>query len=85
MASRRRAAAVAPARPEPRALPAGGVLLDWASPGHWDGRAQLPCRYCGCLTHLRDDRGRPADKVCAEVRLAEVSRVVHAHGTQGLL
>ncbi|WP_286157598.1 hypothetical protein [Streptomyces griseus] len=82
---RRRAAAVTAARPEPRVLPTGGVLLNWGSPGHWDGRVQLPCRYCGCLTHLRDDRGRPADKVCAEAQLAEVGRVVQAQAAQGLL
>jgi hypothetical protein len=46
--------------------PRPGSLLDWREPKHWDGRRALPCRYCGTTTHLRDDDGQPAHKVCAE-------------------
>ncbi|MER7739960.1 hypothetical protein ABTX34_16870 [Streptomyces sp. NPDC096538] len=59
-----------PKRPEP---PATGVL-DWEH-GHWKPQP-LPCRY-GCdgwPTHLRDSKGRPAHKVCAEAALAQQVR-----------
>ncbi|WP_030236968.1 hypothetical protein [Streptomyces sp. NRRL S-350] len=48
--------------PEP---PAQSVLLDWRAARHWSDRV-APCRYCGDLTHLRDEERRPAHKVCAE-------------------
>ncbi|WP_328434513.1 hypothetical protein [Streptomyces sp. NBC_00425] len=46
-------------------------LLDWSN-GHW-GRTPRPCRYqCGGLpTQLRDSKGRPAHKVCAEAAFAQ--------------
>ncbi len=47
-----------------------GTLLDWRDSSHWSWE-QLPCRYCGSPTHLRDSRGKPADKVCAEQALAD--------------
>ncbi|MFE4796163.1 hypothetical protein ACFRFL_13865 [Streptomyces sp. NPDC056708] len=63
-------------------LPAGG-LLDWKSSDHWSPR-ERPCRCCERPTHLRDVKGRPAHKVCAEAELAEVVKVVQAHA-QGQL
>lgn len=54
-----------PQRPD---LPPTGVL-DWTH-GHWGG-VDLPCRYCGFPTPLRDGKGKPAHKVCAEAALAE--------------
>ncbi|MGA5820900.1 hypothetical protein ACPC54_23905 [Kitasatospora sp. NPDC094028] len=41
------------------------VLLAWGDRSHWAHQAR-PCRYCGDLTHLRDERSRPSHKVCAE-------------------
>jgi len=57
-----------PRRPDP---PVTGVL-NWRSDSHWD-RRPLPCRYrCGgAPTHLRDSKGHPAHKVCAEAALAQ--------------
>lgn len=46
-----------------------GELLDWRSSAHWGG-SDLPCRYCGKDTPLRDSKRRPAHKVCAEGALA---------------
>ncbi|MFD0209188.1 hypothetical protein ACFVH9_08620 [Streptomyces hirsutus] len=42
-------------------------LLDWSDRRHW-ARTELPCRYqCGGTpTQLRDSKGSPAHKVCAE-------------------
>lgn len=56
-----------PRRPEP---PATGVL-DWRGSDHW-GYWPLPCRYkCELMpTHLRDSKGQPAHKVCAEAAIA---------------
>ncbi|MEU4348277.1 hypothetical protein [Streptomyces sp. NPDC023838] len=51
--------------PEP---PASG-LLDWSGSSHWDSRPR-PCRYCGKPARLRDSKGSPAHKVCAEEVLA---------------
>lgn len=39
------------------------TTLDWRR--HTIGRA-AKCRLCGRLALLRDDRGRPCHKVCAE-------------------
>lgn len=50
-------------------LPPGGVL-DWSSSLHWGGPL-LKCRYCTGPTPLRDSRGKPAHKVCAEMAIAE--------------
>ena len=46
-----------------------GTLLDWTDSSHWSWE-QLPCRYCGSPTHLRDSHGKPAHKVHAEAALA---------------
>ncbi|MFD5788653.1 hypothetical protein ACFWH1_18770 [Streptomyces sp. NPDC127037] len=43
-----------------------------------------PCRFCGALTHLQDERG-PADKTCAEAALAEIDGIVQAAYAQGHL
>ncbi|MFE0137659.1 hypothetical protein ACFWY6_39800 [Streptomyces sp. NPDC059037] len=48
-----------------------GELLDWRESSHWDYGDPLPCRYCGSPTHLRDSKGKPADKVCAEAAVAQ--------------
>ncbi|MFD7774309.1 hypothetical protein [Streptomyces sp. NPDC059753] len=55
-------------RRAPPDLPPGGVL-DWRDSSHWSSR-ELPCRYCGHDTHLRDSKRSPAHKVCAEKALA---------------
>lgn len=39
--------------------------VNWNDPKHW-GAAQLPCRYCGAGTNLRDLQQRPSCKVCHE-------------------
>lgn len=46
-----------------------GTLLDWRDSSHWSWE-ELPCRYCGKPTHLRDSKGKPAHKVHAEEALA---------------
>lgn len=57
-------------RREPRKpVPPPTGVLDW-SVGHWGG-SLLKCRYCPGLTPLRDSRGKPAHKVCAEAAIAE--------------
>ncbi|MEU5979412.1 hypothetical protein [Streptomyces sp. NPDC047315] len=53
-----------------RPAPAPGLLLDWRDSSHWH-RDPRPCRYCQRPTQLRDSRGKPADKVCAEQALAQ--------------
>lgn len=55
----------APAVPEFRV----GQVLDWRNWRHWGG-VDLPCRYCGGDTPLRDSHRQPAHKVCAEEALA---------------
>lgn len=40
--------------------------LDWHDAQHFDRIRDLPCRWCGKPTPLRDDQRRPAHKVCAE-------------------
>jgi hypothetical protein len=45
--------------------------LDWRSPAHWGGGRRLPCRHCHRPAFCRDDAGRPAHKVCAELVAAE--------------
>lgn len=52
---------------EPAYVP--GQLLDWTDRNHWAWE-QLPCRYCGVPTNLRDSKHSPAHKVCAENALA---------------
>jgi hypothetical protein len=50
-------------RPREQLPPSG--LLDWRDSSHWSD-TQKPCRYCGRPTNLRDSRGKPAEKICAE-------------------
>ncbi|GIM91314.1 competence protein CoiA family protein [Paractinoplanes toevensis] len=45
--------------------PASRIVLDWSNPAHVLPY-QKPCRLCGSLTLLADERGRPYHKVCAE-------------------
>lgn len=56
------------APPEPAYAP--GQLLDWTNPTHWSW-TEKPCRYCGQPTNLRDSKGSPAHKTCAEEALAQ--------------
>ncbi|MFB7461688.1 hypothetical protein [Streptomyces sp. NPDC056188] len=44
------------------------TLLDWRDRRHWSQTAR-PCRYCRRPTHLLDEHGQPAEKVCAEQAL----------------
>lgn len=53
-----------------RRAPPPGALLDWGDNSHWSERPR-PCRYCGRFTHLRDSKGSPAHKVCAEAALQQ--------------
>lgn len=78
---RRSAAPAAAARPAPLLGPGG--LLDWTDPRHHSREAR-PCRHCGSPTHMRDETGKPSDKVCAERVYAEILRVVATH-RQGCL
>lgn len=61
-----------------------GTLLDWRGSEHWSER-QLPCRYCGFPTNLRDSRMKPAHKTCAEealaIQAAEAQAAYHQEGT----
>ena len=53
---------------------AGNELLfvDWRDRRHWGGRIRR-CIYCPGRTPLRDERGRPAHKVCVELRIREAA------------
>lgn len=71
-------------RPRPELQPR---VLDWTGPGHWSGRA-APCRYqCGGLpTQLRDSKGKPAHKVCAEAAIArQIEEYAEAYANERLL
>ncbi|MEU1273054.1 hypothetical protein [Streptomyces sp. NPDC005799] len=57
-----------PKAPEREYTP--GQLLDWTDRSHW-AWDPLPCRYCGQPTNLRDSKGAPAHKTCAEAALAQ--------------
>lgn len=85
MPPRRRRAAPKQSVPKlsPSPLPVNG-LLNWHSSAHWSAQ-ERPCRYCGHPTHLRDDKGVPADKVCAEDALADIAGIVQAYSSQGQL
>ncbi|MFB8347993.1 hypothetical protein [Streptomyces niveus] len=85
MPPRRRRAAPKQSVPPltPSALPVNG-LLNWASSAHWSPN-ERPCRYCGHPTHLRDDKGVPADKLCTEDALADIAWIVQTYSTQGQL
>lgn len=41
------------------------MCLDWSAPHHWNGD-HPPCTHCRTPTHLLDDAGRPAHKICTE-------------------
>ncbi len=62
-----------------------GTLLDWRESCHWSER-QLPCRYCGFPTNLRDSRMKPAHKTCAEdaltLQAAEAADAYQQNGHQ---
>lgn len=62
----------------------GGVILNWRHPGHW---LEIPkvCGYCGWLTHLRDSKGRPAHKVCAERALEQQAAELAEDRAAGLM
>jgi hypothetical protein len=66
-----------------QALPPGG-LLDWTDSRHFSHNAR-PCRYCEAPTHLRDAKGAPADKVCAERALADIDQIIKVYSGQGQL
>jgi hypothetical protein len=72
----------APPKTEPDYVP--GTLLDWTDASvHWSSR-QLPCRYCGFPTNLRDSRMKPAHKTCAEEALArQVAEAADAYHQNG--
>lgn len=53
------------------------ISLDWSGAGHYDGRWQRACRFCGELTNLRDDAGEAAHKTCVEGDI-EVKTVAYA-------
>ncbi|PYC80484.1 hypothetical protein C7C46_12315 [Streptomyces tateyamensis] len=44
------------------------ALLNWRDARHFDHTRDLPCRWCGRPTPLRDDQRRPSHKVCAEAQ-----------------
>lgn len=44
-------------------------LLDWRDRRHWSDYS-APCWHCHQPTNLRDDKKKPAHKVCAERALA---------------
>lgn len=49
----------------------GRPLLNWRNePGHWGGGRRRPCRFCGRLSFLLDDDGKPVHKVCLEQAIA---------------
>lgn len=52
-------------RARPRIEISHGPCFDWSDRSHWSP-LDNPCRYCGGLTHLRDESGRPSHKTCAE-------------------
>lgn len=71
-------------RAAPRPAYRPGQLLDWRNPSHWAWE-DLPCRYCGTPTPLRDSHRKPAHKVCAEGALAQQqAEAAEAYGRQTL-
>lgn len=52
------------------------LVLDWRDPRHYDRETDRPCRLCKMPTPLRDERRRPAHKVCAEL---EAVRALHRY------
>ena len=45
--------------------PLAQVIVDWREAHHWSPQPRA-CRHCGAPTHLRDEHGAPAHKVCNE-------------------
>ncbi|MCY0957663.1 hypothetical protein [Streptomyces sp. H27-H5] len=45
-------------------------VLNWRDGRHWSER-ELPCRYCGRPTNLRDSARHPAHKLCAEAAIRQ--------------
>lgn len=70
-------------RRAPPTVPEGG-LLDWTHSSHWDYSGPRPCRYCGFDTQLRDSKGKPAHKTCAEeallIQAAEAAAAYQQNG-----
>ncbi|MCW2498121.1 hypothetical protein [Jatrophihabitans sp.] len=56
-------------------MTAPAVQLDWRNGIHWS-RRRAKCRVCKRPTNLRDDKGRPSHKVCAEQLLARLAERV---------
>ncbi|WP_331728795.1 hypothetical protein OG693_39435 (plasmid) [Streptomyces sp. NBC_01259] len=54
-------------RPRATLIPSQRPTVDWRSASHWSSTAR-PCRFCGSVTNLRDDRQLPAHKVCYEAQ-----------------
>ncbi|MFJ1900491.1 hypothetical protein [Streptomyces sp. NPDC088115] len=54
-------------RPRVTLIPSQRPTVDWRSASHWSSTAR-PCRFCGSVTNLRDDRQLPAHKVCYEAQ-----------------
>lgn len=68
-----------PAGPDPP------PLLDWRDPKHWSWTPKQ-CRYCPGLTNLRDSKGKPAHKACAEAALAQqAAEAADAYHNEGHL
>lgn len=75
--TRRSAAARGDDASPPASAPAGdgtdlAAALDWRDRAHWGGRL-VPCRYCHRGAFCRDDDGRPAHEVCAELALTSTA------------
>lgn len=49
------------------------AALDWRDARHFDRTRDLPCRWCGKPTPLRDDQRKPSHKVCAEQHTEQLS------------
>jgi hypothetical protein len=52
--------------PSPAGFVRVQVSLNWSDSGHWDGRWQRACPFCGLTTNLRDNNGEAAHKTCVE-------------------
>lgn len=69
--------------PAPPVVPGRPIVLDWSGREHSSSTAKQ-CRYCPGLTYLRDSKGKPAHKVCAENALmqqaAEAADAYHNEG-----
>ncbi|WP_327385001.1 hypothetical protein [Streptomyces sp. NBC_01207] len=69
----------------PSSEPPTTGLLDWTDSRHWDYGGPRPCRWCEKPTQLRDGKGRPSHKVCAEAVMAErVAEAAQAYEAERL-